>query len=60
MAIMSAATVMANDYQDKYLDKPIPSQWESTTHAVDSIPTPDVTAQWWTRFDDPTLTSLIE
>lgn len=57
---MPTAASVAQDSYAKYLDQPMPEQWASSPQEIDSEPMSDVTAQWWTLFDDPTLTALIE
>lgn len=55
-------TTSATPNDTTYLDRPVPTAWDSAadcSEAPPNAPVCDVTADWWTRFDDPTLTSLI-
>ncbi len=57
---MPTAEAVCQESNADYLDKPMPEQWDTTKQTIGDVPVSDVTAQWWTCFDDPTLTSLIE
>lgn len=57
---MTAINAWGTDSDSSYLDRPMPIAWETSVQVSDNAPLLEVAPDWWNRFDDPTLTKLIE
>lgn len=56
-ATLTCATLLAATPEgDKYLQQPLPRDWGYTEHVPQTLPTDD---NWWNKFEDETLDSLI-
>lgn len=61
LSMSLTASAQKNQGETKYLDVQLADSWQATPAAnarIESVEMPD--AQWWKRFDDPVLDSLIE
>ncbi len=55
---LSACTPIGPDYHPP--SAPVAEQWHTTTTSTEVQPAPVESKAWWTTFNDPTLTTLIE
>lgn len=51
------SSTYATEPQEDYLEIPIPENWQPEPQYYQTLPTEDA---WWTTFNDPVLTQLIE